>query len=131
MKKTDRSCRLREEEEETFDHFVNECPCLRQHRKEYFRLNKIHQSQDWTKQKYTLAWGNKKEGPNPTNAAQRIVTLVPAIELKKNRRILPSYFKYAFPNKIAFLENVYACNGLEMKTHSPHFLQSNTRHGKE
>lgn len=40
-------CRLCEEEEETFDHFVNECPCITQTRKNYFGLDKIINSHQW------------------------------------------------------------------------------------
>ena len=48
IKKTEHFCRLCEEEEETFDHFVNGCPCLRQARQDHFGLNKIEQSHRWT-----------------------------------------------------------------------------------
>ena len=48
IKKTEHLCRLCEEEEETFDHFVNECPCLRQARQDHFGLNKIVRSHKWT-----------------------------------------------------------------------------------
>ena len=48
IKKTEYLCRLCEEEEETFDHFVNECPCLRQSRQDFFGLNKIEKSHRWT-----------------------------------------------------------------------------------
>ena len=47
IKKTDHRCRLCEEEEETFDHLVNECPCLRQARQDHFGLNKIEKSHIW------------------------------------------------------------------------------------
>ena len=48
IKKTEHLCRLCKEEEETFDHFVNDCPCLRQARQDHFGLNKINKSHRWT-----------------------------------------------------------------------------------
>ena len=48
IKKMEHLCRLCEEGEETFDHFVNDCPCLRQARQEHFGLNKIEGSHRWT-----------------------------------------------------------------------------------
>ena len=48
IKKTDHLCRLCEEEEETFQHFINDFPCLRQARQEHFRLSKIEKSHAWT-----------------------------------------------------------------------------------
>ena len=48
IRKTEHLCRLCEEEEETFDHFVNDCPCLRQARQDHFGLNKIEKSHRWT-----------------------------------------------------------------------------------
>ena len=47
IKKTDHLCRLCEEGEETFDHFVNDCPCLRQARQDHSGLNKIEKSHGW------------------------------------------------------------------------------------
>ena len=38
-------CRLCEEEEGTFDHFVHECPCIIHTRRDYFGLNKIVNAQ--------------------------------------------------------------------------------------
>ena len=40
-------CRLCEEEEETFDHFVKDCPCLWQERRDHFGLNHITNTHDW------------------------------------------------------------------------------------
>ena len=40
-------CRLCEEEEETFDHFVDECPCLWQVRRDHFGLQRIIHSHNW------------------------------------------------------------------------------------
>ena len=48
IKKTDHLCRLCEEDEETFDHFDNDCPCLRQAKQDHFGLNKIERSHRWT-----------------------------------------------------------------------------------
>ena len=48
IKKTEHLCRLCEEEEETFDHFVNNCPCLRQAIQDHFGLNEIEKSHGWT-----------------------------------------------------------------------------------
>ena len=48
IKKTEKLCRLCEEEEETFDHFVNDCPCLRLARQDHFGLHKIERSHRWT-----------------------------------------------------------------------------------
>ena len=48
IKKSEHLCRLCEEDEETFDHFVNDCPCLRQARQDHFGLNKIEKSHGWT-----------------------------------------------------------------------------------
>ena len=48
IKKTEHLCRLCEDEEETFDHFVKECPCLRQARQDHFSLNKIEKRHSWT-----------------------------------------------------------------------------------
>ena len=48
IKKTEHLSRLCEEEEETFDHFVNDCPCLRQARQDHFGPNKIEKSHGWT-----------------------------------------------------------------------------------
>ena len=47
IKKTDHLCRLCEEDKETFDHFVNDCPCLRQARQVQFGLNRIEKSHLW------------------------------------------------------------------------------------
>ena len=44
--KAEHLCRLCEEEEGTFDHLVNHCPCLRQAKQDHFGLNKIEKS--WT-----------------------------------------------------------------------------------
>ena len=44
----DHLSRLCKEEEETFIHFVNDCPCLRQARQDHFGLNKIEKSHGWT-----------------------------------------------------------------------------------
>ena len=41
-------CRLTEEGEETLDHLVSKCPCLRQARKDHFMLKKIQLSHNWT-----------------------------------------------------------------------------------
>ena len=40
-------CRLCEEEEETFNHFVDDCPCLWQVRREHFGLQEILHSHNW------------------------------------------------------------------------------------
>ena len=48
IKKMEHLCRLRKEEEETLDHFINDCPCLRQARQDYFGLNKMEKSHGWT-----------------------------------------------------------------------------------
>ena len=40
IKNTDNFCRLCEEEEETFDHFVTDCPCLRQGRQDKTKKNR-------------------------------------------------------------------------------------------
>ena len=48
IKKTVHLYRLCQEKEETFDHFVNDCPCLRQARQDHFGLNKIKKSHGWT-----------------------------------------------------------------------------------
>ena len=40
-------CRLCEEEEEIFDHFVDDCPCLWQTRQDYFRTTAVVNTHDW------------------------------------------------------------------------------------
>ena len=40
-------CRLCEEEDETFDHFVNDCPCLWQTRRDHFGVQQITNTHDW------------------------------------------------------------------------------------
>ena len=47
IKRTQDLCRLCEEEEETFDHFVNDCPCLTQLQLQYFGLTRIINSDKW------------------------------------------------------------------------------------
>ena len=40
-------CRFCEEECETFDHLVNECPCFLQARRDFFMMEPIQNSLDW------------------------------------------------------------------------------------
>ena len=47
IKGTDNLYRLCEEEDETFDHFVNDCPCSWQIRRDHFGLRTIVNSHDW------------------------------------------------------------------------------------
>ena len=47
LKGTYNLCRLCEEEDETFDHFVNDCPCLWQIRRDHFGLRTLVNSHDW------------------------------------------------------------------------------------
>ena len=47
IKGTAHLCRLCEEEEETFDHFVDECPCLWQNRRDHFGLGPFLGSHAW------------------------------------------------------------------------------------
>ena len=44
---TSNLCRLCEEEEKTFDHFVNECPCLVRLQRQYFGQDRIINSDGW------------------------------------------------------------------------------------
>lgn len=44
---TDDLCRLCEENEETFDHLVNDCPCITTLRLNYFGHGKIQESHNW------------------------------------------------------------------------------------
>ena len=47
IRKKEHLCRLCEEGEETYDYFVNNCPCLRQPRQYHLGLNKIEKSHSW------------------------------------------------------------------------------------
>ena len=48
IRKTSHLCRLCKEEEDTFDHILNERPCLSQARQDHFGLIRIEQSHKWS-----------------------------------------------------------------------------------